>query len=119
MTEETKPENVITLGGKDHKIVPLTLGVLKELGIGAAKQRHGAELQKSKENDWAKSEAEWYDGTYHVLGAALGMKTEELLKLEKVQLGELADAVNKIYMITGLVTLKAKKPGEVKGEPTG
>jgi len=103
----------ITLGGKDYEFKPLNLGQMKAVGIGSAKQQR-------KASDPAAEEANWYDGSFDVIAAALGKTVDEVMKIEGVTLPELLECNRTIFESCGLI--KVKPPvalGSASGEATG
>lgn len=111
----TTEQKTVTLGGQQVPIVPLTLGLLKRIGVGNAKMQSG-------KGDVISEETAWYDGAREVLSAATGKKVEELDAMVGVTIQELTLAVREVFLLTGLVVEKeggAKKPGEGNGTSTG
>lgn len=123
----------VILGGAKFPIQPLTLGLLKRIGIGAAKQQQrvyfgtpgvatpaGAMLV-----DTVATEANFYEGTVQILAEALGKKVAEVEAIPNVVLSELTLAVKEIFRVTGLMRddstpSKAPTPsGEETGAPDG
>jgi hypothetical protein len=107
----------VTLGTQELTVRPITLGVMKRLGMGAAKQRHAGANGMKREDDWAKAEGEWYDGTMEILSAGLGKTVAELEAIENVTFDQLNAANLRVLVVSGLATEPAKKP--TTGEATG
>lgn len=114
----------VTLGDVDYPIVPLTLGVLKRIGIGAAKQNQRAFLgmpgtDPAATMDPVQGETNWYEGTSMVLCAALGKTPAEVEELPGVTLAQLVAALRVIFKLTGLIPAEGAKPAKPAGEETG
>ena len=100
----------VTLGGVEREIKPLTLGQMKAVGIGAAKNSRPA-------SDPAVIEANWYDSVFDVLAAAMSVSVEDIQKIEGVTLKELIEAQRAILDSCGLI--KVKEDSVPPGEATG
>lgn len=101
----------VTLGGTEREVKPLTLGQMKAIGIGSAKIKRPAQSAEQEE-------ANWYDGVFDILAAALQMSLEEVQKIEGVTLKELLDAQRAILDACGLIKVKAEG-GTGSGEAAG
>ncbi len=110
-------KTMISLGAESLQVVPITLGVLKKIGIGSAKMQ-----KEDGGGDPVAKEAAWYEGTMDVICAGTGKTPAEIEAIQDVTLQQLLTANRTVFLVSGLVTEKADakpKVGEESGASTG
>lgn len=100
----------IMLGEIEYEVQPLTLDALRRCGIGTAKVQ-------LKTVTPVEAEANWYEGTYDILAAGIGMDLETFKKLRGVTLDQLLAANNVVLEVCGLIKKETKTPAP--GEEDG
>lgn len=104
---ETK---TITLGTTTLSVVPVTLGVMREIGIGAAVQAQITDIVARERN--------WYNGTSMALAAATGKTVEEIEAIPNVVRPQLIEALDTVYRISGIITTTKEGDAAASGEKT-